>query len=277
MVIGSLTSRSQGRYYNGRPIIAEFSPVTDFREATCRQVGVPEPCFSLPLRTRHVLTVWRVARPGMHIHPKFCSLPLTSLFTASPLIHLAPSQQYEENTCNRGGYCNFMHLKPIGKDLRKRLFGRYKRSDRSRSRSRDRWVGWQAASGAVISRQAGRTAEFAVARIALSLVTQRPGACVFYTAVGLCMYRSTVSRIRCKACMMQAGVGSSWPEHIVHEAQGGVATAPALSKFSRRPNNYRCCALAVFAPLLPCLCVSVYVCVCVCVRVRACRPPQTFA
>eukprot|EP00967_Tisochrysis_lutea_P119767 scaffold195776_cov20-Tisochrysis_lutea.AAC.2 len=27
----------QGRYYNGRPIICEFSPVTDFRESTCRQ------------------------------------------------------------------------------------------------------------------------------------------------------------------------------------------------------------------------------------------------
>eukprot|EP00199_Chlamydomonas_sp_CCMP681_P006553 CAMPEP_0119107002 /NCGR_PEP_ID=MMETSP1180-20130426/7892_1 /TAXON_ID=3052 ORGANISM="Chlamydomonas cf sp, Strain CCMP681" /NCGR_SAMPLE_ID=MMETSP1180 /ASSEMBLY_ACC=CAM_ASM_000741 /LENGTH=223 /DNA_ID=CAMNT_0007092423 /DNA_START=41 /DNA_END=708 /DNA_ORIENTATION=+ len=70
----------QGRYYNGRPIIAEFSPVTDFRESTCRQ--------------------------------------------------------YEENTCNRGGYCNFMHIKPISKDLRKKLFGRYK--NRSRSRSRDK-------------------------------------------------------------------------------------------------------------------------------------------
>ena len=49
----------QGRYYAGRPIQAEFSPVTDFREATCRQ--------------------------------------------------------YEENTCNRGGYCNFMHIKPISR------------------------------------------------------------------------------------------------------------------------------------------------------------------
>ncbi|KAK4396468.1 Splicing factor U2af small subunit B [Sesamum angolense] len=46
-----------GRSYEGRPIIADFSPVTDFREATCRQ--------------------------------------------------------YEENVCNRGGYCNFMHLKKI--------------------------------------------------------------------------------------------------------------------------------------------------------------------
>lgn len=49
----------QGRFYGGRPIIVEFSPVTDFREATCRQ--------------------------------------------------------YEENTCSRGGYCNFMHLRPISK------------------------------------------------------------------------------------------------------------------------------------------------------------------
>nr|GMD16014.1 splicing factor U2af small subunit B-like [Ipomoea batatas] len=46
-----------GRFYAGRPIIVDFSPVTDFREATCRQ--------------------------------------------------------YEENSCNRGGYCNFMHLKRI--------------------------------------------------------------------------------------------------------------------------------------------------------------------
>ncbi|KZV47176.1 hypothetical protein F511_05227 [Dorcoceras hygrometricum] len=67
-----------GRYYAGRPIIVDFSPVTDFREATCRQ--------------------------------------------------------YEENTCNRGGYCNFMHLKRIGRELRRQLFGRSRRR-RSRSRS----------------------------------------------------------------------------------------------------------------------------------------------
>lgn len=75
-------SAMQGRFYNGRPVMAEFSPVTDFREATCRQ--------------------------------------------------------YEENTCNRGGYCNFMHLKPISKSLRKVLFGRYKgfRPAGSRERSR---------------------------------------------------------------------------------------------------------------------------------------------
>ena len=27
----------QRRFYDGRPIVSEFSPVTDFREATCRQ------------------------------------------------------------------------------------------------------------------------------------------------------------------------------------------------------------------------------------------------
>ncbi|CAL0309926.1 unnamed protein product [Lupinus luteus] len=70
-----------GRFYSGRPIIVDFSPVTDFREATCRQ--------------------------------------------------------YEENVCNRGGYCNFMHLKKISRELRKQLFGRSKRwNDRGGSRSR---------------------------------------------------------------------------------------------------------------------------------------------
>lgn len=69
----------QGRFYSGRPIIADFSPVTDFREATCRQ--------------------------------------------------------FEENSCNRGGYCNFMHVKQIGRELRRKLFGRSRRSKGSRSRS----------------------------------------------------------------------------------------------------------------------------------------------
>uniref|UniRef100_A0A803L314 Uncharacterized protein n=1 Tax=Chenopodium quinoa TaxID=63459 RepID=A0A803L314_CHEQI len=58
----------QGRFYSGRPIIADFSPVTDFREATCRQ--------------------------------------------------------FEEESCNRGGYCNFMHVKMIGRELRRKLFGK---------------------------------------------------------------------------------------------------------------------------------------------------------
>jgi len=72
----------QGRFYSSRPIIVDFSPVTDFREATCRQ--------------------------------------------------------FEENNCNRGGYCNFMHVKKINKDLRRKLFGRFRRFRGGRSRSRSR-------------------------------------------------------------------------------------------------------------------------------------------
>jgi splicing factor U2AF subunit len=60
----------QGRYYAGKPVQVEFSPVTDFRESTCRQ--------------------------------------------------------YEEGTCGRGGYCNFMHVRPVAKELRVQCFGRYK-------------------------------------------------------------------------------------------------------------------------------------------------------
>ncbi|GAB2235837.1 hypothetical protein Droror1_Dr00026278 [Drosera rotundifolia] len=76
-----------GRFYAGRPIIVDFSPVTDFREATCRQ--------------------------------------------------------YEENVCNRGGYCNFMHLKKISRELRRQLFGRYRRRrSRSRSHSPQRYHGY---------------------------------------------------------------------------------------------------------------------------------------
>jgi len=74
-------------------------------------------------------------------------------------------RQYEMGECTRGGFCNFMHLKPISRELRRRLYGRKKggagvgggaetgplvrqgkrspsgsppRRRRSRSRSRDR-------------------------------------------------------------------------------------------------------------------------------------------
>ncbi|GMT30393.1 hypothetical protein PFISCL1PPCAC_21690, partial [Pristionchus fissidentatus] len=55
------------RWFNGEPIYAELSPVTDFREACCRQ--------------------------------------------------------YELGGCNKGAFCNFMHLKAISPDLRRRLYG----------------------------------------------------------------------------------------------------------------------------------------------------------
>lgn len=55
----------QGRYYAGRPMSVEFSPVTDFREARCRQ--------------------------------------------------------FDEGTCTRGPYCNFMHVCEPSAALRKYL------------------------------------------------------------------------------------------------------------------------------------------------------------
>jgi splicing factor U2AF 35 kDa subunit len=51
------------RWFNGKPIYAELSPVTDFHEACCRQ--------------------------------------------------------YQMGECPRGGFCNFMHLKPISNSLRR--------------------------------------------------------------------------------------------------------------------------------------------------------------
>lgn len=63
-------------YYEGRPLKVEFSPVTDFRESTCRQ--------------------------------------------------------YEESSCARGGFCNFMHLKQPSRMLRARLFGKQREKVRKR-------------------------------------------------------------------------------------------------------------------------------------------------
>lgn len=78
------------RWFNGQPIHAELSPVTDFKEACCRQ--------------------------------------------------------YDMGECTRGGFCNFMHLKPISRDLKKFLYGGsgmggryYGRKGGSRSRSRERY------------------------------------------------------------------------------------------------------------------------------------------
>ncbi|GLD93076.1 hypothetical protein PINS_up001668 [Pythium insidiosum] len=74
-----------GRFYAGRPLVCEFSPVTDFREARCRQ--------------------------------------------------------FDEGTCTRGGYCNFMHIKTVSRSMQReleRLYNRGKGSKRNDSRSRSR-------------------------------------------------------------------------------------------------------------------------------------------
>jgi len=79
-----------GRYYDGKKMEVEFSPVTDFREARCRD--------------------------------------------------------FDEGSCARGGFCNFMHIKPVPLCLIRSLeedveYERRKEEDarrRSRDRSRDR-------------------------------------------------------------------------------------------------------------------------------------------
>jgi splicing factor U2AF subunit len=68
------------RWFNGMPVYAELSPVTDFREACCRQ--------------------------------------------------------YEMGDCGKGGFCNFMHLKPISRELRRKLYGRKRHSSPSRASGR---------------------------------------------------------------------------------------------------------------------------------------------
>jgi splicing factor U2AF subunit len=76
------------RYYKGRQVTAEFSPVTDFGQAQCRQLG--------------------------------------------------------ERGCSRGGYCNFLHIKPVHRDLLSDLYvhqphrGENDRGGRERDRERDR-------------------------------------------------------------------------------------------------------------------------------------------
>ena len=78
-----------GRYYLGRRLEVEFSPVTDFREARCRD--------------------------------------------------------FDEDTCRRGGFCNFMHIKPVpmclirdmeddAEDERREIERRERRRRKERSR-----------------------------------------------------------------------------------------------------------------------------------------------
>ena len=64
----------------GAPVLAELSPVTDFREACCRFASLASQCV--------------------------------------PLVPDAPRSQYEQSECTRGGYCNFMHIKPVSRELK---------------------------------------------------------------------------------------------------------------------------------------------------------------
>ncbi len=97
-----------GKYYSGKPIIGEFSPVTDFRESRCRQYDDGS-CGSKYL------------------------YKLIKLYF---------------NILKGGGFCNFMHLKYISKDFKRSLFEQMyeehpeyrddKRRDKTPERSRKR-------------------------------------------------------------------------------------------------------------------------------------------
>ncbi|CAO3702648.1 unnamed protein product [Rhizopus stolonifer] len=86
---GNAVESLNNRFYAGRPLYAELSPVTDFREACCRQ--------------------------------------------------------HEISECNRGGFCNFMHLKRPTRGLKHELYEgqridlkeKSKREDDNRRANRD--------------------------------------------------------------------------------------------------------------------------------------------
>jgi len=80
---GKALAALNGRYYAGKILHCEFSPVTYFRAARCKQ--------------------------------------------------------YDEQMCNRGGYCNYMHLKHVSRTFKKSLFKQmYEDYPEYRKRRKDR-------------------------------------------------------------------------------------------------------------------------------------------
>lgn len=46
----------------------------------------------------------------------------------SPVVDFRQSscRQYEEEVCRYGGYCNYLHMMPMSRELAKRTYGRQK-------------------------------------------------------------------------------------------------------------------------------------------------------
>ncbi|XP_044767213.1 splicing factor U2AF 26 kDa subunit isoform X6 [Neomonachus schauinslandi] len=91
------------RWFNGQAVHAELSPVTDFRESCCRQYEMGYGSMGVG---------WA---PGV---PDSCVLGCCHCQQPRPSIHPLPRE------CTRGGFCNFMHLRPISRNLRRQLYGR---------------------------------------------------------------------------------------------------------------------------------------------------------
>lgn len=81
------------RWFNGRPIFAELSPVTDFHEASCQ---------------------YQVF---------FIQLAFYFNKYDSNFFYLLKASD-----CPRGGFCNFLHLKSISRNLRNKLFANRKKN-----------------------------------------------------------------------------------------------------------------------------------------------------
>ncbi|PIA26277.1 hypothetical protein AQUCO_09500029v1 [Aquilegia coerulea] len=64
----------------------------------------------------------------------YCGQPIVAEFSPVWDFPNANCRQFEEeNKCHRGGYCNFIHAKNIGRALRRKLFGGGTRNPRDRS------------------------------------------------------------------------------------------------------------------------------------------------
>jgi len=120
-----------GRFYAGRLIMAEYSPVTDFRECCCLVL------YSLMTRVSwHACPVCEMemvcqglawfdrcvhdcARDKAPIDAFLYGVLSMVCFLCSA--GESRCRQYEESSCKYGGHCNFMHIKRPSRDVCKRL------------------------------------------------------------------------------------------------------------------------------------------------------------
>ncbi|KAG8524411.1 Splicing factor U2AF 26 kDa subunit, partial [Galemys pyrenaicus] len=87
-------------WFNGQAVHAELSPVTDFRESCCWQYKMGYGSTGGTGARRPRVMCWGL------------SVTVMSVTSARPL----------PRECTRGGFCNFMHLRPSSWNLRQKLW-----------------------------------------------------------------------------------------------------------------------------------------------------------
>nr|KJB09016.1 hypothetical protein B456_001G119200 [Gossypium raimondii] len=98
-----------------------------FKISTCRQSYYPPLQYELSKYVEiESLNLWDNLADYMRIIVDFS--PVTGFCEAT-------CRQYDENTCNRGGYCNFMHLYRISRSRRRRSHSRSKSRSSHRFRT----------------------------------------------------------------------------------------------------------------------------------------------